>query len=192
MNYYTVFYMISVADPLKKFFDFTSDIFTFFTVCAFIVYIIVRVGRATTISENELKDEAEEKIDPDTRAWDKAVKYTARLLYPFMAIALLTWILWAAIPSKKDCIMIALGGTIGNFIASDSSAKALPADATQFMHLYMKNAIDDLKKEDKQEMLASVGTDTTETEKEKLLNQLGNMTKDEIIDFFKNKPPATK
>ena len=186
---------MTIADGLKNFFNVVSNIFTVFTVLLFVVYVIVRIAKASTVSEKSLKTEEEEKVNPDMRSLELANKHVSKLFFPFLIIALITWFFYVVIPTKKECIQITLGGGIATFLTTDSSAKEIPSDVMQFMHLYMQKEINELTKEDKAEVMETIGANAPETEKEKLLKELGNMTKDEILEWFKNKqetPTAAK
>lgn len=62
------------------------------------------------------------------------------------------WMLYIMTPTKKDMLLIIAGGSVGEFVANDSSAKKLPADITRFLHAEIVKAtaeIGDDKKENK-------------------------------------------
>lgn len=186
---YSVFYWLTRADSVKDFFDTTSNIFTWLCIISGIIYVILSVMNAVTISENKLKNEGEEKTDPDFRAVQIGRKYLARLFYTMLPLALITWTCWVFTPTKKDCMLIVAGGAVGNFITSDSSARSIPADITKFLHLSLNKEIDDLSKETQQDIKKELGI---QTPKEKLLDKVANLTKDEIINYIKNDTTIAK
>ena len=101
MNWYGIFYWLTVADSVKKFFDVASNLFSWFTVLAFIVMIIVRIGESYTVDEQNLKNEKEEAENPTYRSWLKLGKVISRLFYPFLILALLMWAGYVFTPTKK-------------------------------------------------------------------------------------------
>lgn len=178
MNWYEIFYWLTVADGIKHFMDSASDIFTTATIITGILYIFGVIGYSNSISDRRTKNDIEDKADPDIRSWDKFRKYATITFYPFLFLAIITWCAYVFVPSKKDCLMIIAGGAVGNFITSDSSAKALPSDLTRFLHLSLKKQVDDLSDDAKKEL-------GLQTPKEQFVDKLKNLTKEEIINALK-------
>ena len=183
MNYYSVFYWLTVADGVKKCFDVFSNIFSWFAVLAFLTIVVSMIGKACVVSSNRLKNENEDKTDSDWRAWEAARKIAMTGFYIMLPLCIITWIGYVATPTKKDCLLIVAGGAVGNFITTDSSSKALPADVTQFLHLSLKNEIKSLGEEAKKEISAPIGL---QTPKDKFLDKMKELTKEEIIEYMKN------
>ena len=75
------------------------------------------------------------------------------------------------------------GGAVGNFITTDTSSRAIPADITKFLHLSLNKEIEDLSKEVKSDIKKELGI---QTPKDKLLDKVEKLTKDELIEFLKN------
>lgn len=80
MNWYSIFYALTVSDGVKNFFDVTSNIFTWFAVLSFLALVGVSIAKSVMVSENRLKNEEDEKVDPDTRSLVKARVYVRNFL----------------------------------------------------------------------------------------------------------------
>lgn len=162
MNWYKIFYWVTVADGVKGFFDTISNVFLFFSVVSFIAYWIVffsyRNGR-------DGSEPTEPKLRKEYRFWVTIVRRTFIWCFTLMTI---TWAAYVFCPSKKDAVIIIAGGAVGNFITSDSSAKQIPAELTLLIREKMRNEINELK--------ADVVGDT-----------LASKTKEELIEILKNK-----
>jgi hypothetical protein len=174
-NYYNVFYLLSVSDSLKNFFDITSNIFTVFAIASFIGYVIAYIGLADKVGSSQEEDEK----DHNYRAWNMCRKYTGRIFYTALVLSMITWTVYVLTPSKKDCLMIIAGGAIGNFMTTDTAAKQLPSDITQFLHMTLKGEIKDLSEDAKREL-------GLQTPKDKLIDKVKDLTKEQLIDYLKN------
>ena len=179
MNWYSIFYWLTVADSVKGFFDATSNIFAWFTVLSFIVLVIAKIGESYTVDDKNLKDEKEDVADPTYRSWFNVAKSAKHLFYPFLFLALFTWSGYVFTPSKKDCLLIVAGGAVGNFMASDSAAKQLPGDVTKFLHMSLKSEIANLSEEAKKEL-------GVQTPKEKLIDKVKSLSKEELLEYLKS------
>lgn len=184
MNWYKIFYALTVSDGVKSFFDTTSNIFTFFAVLSFIALVIISVFKAATAAENKIKDDASEKVDPETRTFAKARVWVRNFFYVMLGLSLVTWVGWAATPTKKDCVMIIAGGGIATFLTSDTNARKIPAELTKLSVVAIQSwqdQIKDMSIEDKK----AIGIQTPEEKKKEDLKQkLVGMTKEEIIKFI--------
>jgi hypothetical protein len=178
MNYYNVFYWLTVSDGVKEVFDTFSNIFTFFTVVGLIVYLII-IGVSINI-RSENKDVSENKDYKDSLIWRKLF---GRFYFFCQVICIITWLGYVLTPTKKDCLLIVAGGAVGNFITTDSSAKSLPSDVTRFLHLSLNKEIDDLSKEVKSDVRKELGI---QTPKENLLDKVKQLSKDELIQYIQN------
>lgn len=183
MDFYEIFYALTVSDGVKKCFDVFSNIFSWFTVLSFLIIIATMIGKATTVSSNNLKNENEDKTDSDWRAWETARKVAMTGFFTFLPLCIITWIGYVATPTKKDCLLIIAGGAVGNFIVSDSSSKQLPSDVTQFLHLSLKNEIKDLGEAAKKEISVQLGT---QTPKDKLIDKVKELSKEQLIEYLKS------
>lgn len=185
MNWYSVFYWLTVSDGVKRFFDVASNWFTFFTIIFFIIAIVTSIGKAYAIDEENLKTQEEEKKNPNFRSWELAKKYAMKFFYTFLILWLFTWLGYVFTPSKKDCLLIIAGGSVGNFITSDSSASKIPSDITSYLHLSLKKEISQLTAEERTEL-------GMQTPKERLLDKVQKLSKEELIDFLKSDTSLTK
>lgn len=175
MNWYTIFYWVTVADNAITFFGWMAAIFTIFT----IIFLIVRLTTDTeTVEVKSEKDYSYEKFwySNTTKTSRKRVY---RFAYTFMLFSIFGWAGIVFTPSKKDCLLIIAGGSAATFLSTDSSAKQLPADVAKFLHMSLKKETEDLGSEARQEL----GIETT---KEKFLREAGKLTKEELIERFKN------
>lgn len=179
MSFYSLFYWITVADSVKGFFDTSSNLFTTITVVCSIAYLITHIGKSISVSENKTKNEESDKIDPSVRSWEMIRKYTTRLLYPMLALAIITWAGYVFTPTKKDCLLIVAGGAVGNFMVTDTSAKQLPSDITKFLHMSLKKEVEELSDDAKREL-------GVQSPKDKLIDKAKEMTKEQLIEFIKS------
>jgi hypothetical protein len=174
MNYFSVFYWLTVADGVKNVFDTFSNIFTLFTVLSLLIYLfIIGIGI-------DQKTNGKEEDYKDTLLWRKLI---GRFYWISQIICIITWLGYVFTPTKKDCLLIVAGGSVGNFITNDSSAKSIPSDITKFLHLSLNKEIDDLSKDVKTDIRKELGV---QTPKDKLLDGIGKMTKEQIIEYIKN------
>lgn len=184
MNWYKVFYWLTVSDGVKDFFDIFSNIFTWFAVIFFILVIIFTIGKANSIYEEDMENNEDEKKNPTVRSWEFGRKYSFLLFYIMLGLSLLTWIGYVATPTKKDCLMIIAGGTVGNFLQSDSTAKQLPSDLTKYLHLSLQSEIKNLSEDARKEL-------GIKTKEEEYLDKLKTMSKEELINLIAS-PDSTK
>jgi hypothetical protein len=162
MNYYAVFYWLTVADAVKKFFDASSNIFTTICVAAFAAVVVSAIGKSISISNNNVKTIEEEKTHPEVRSWGIFRMFSLRIFYIMLSLSLLTWAGYVFVPSKRDCYIIVAGGAVGNFISSDSSAKKIPTEALQLLRdkireesasINIKGGADTLAHKSKEELI---------------------------------------
>lgn len=137
------------------------------------------IGRLFIISENNLKSEEDDKQNADLRSWQLGRKYSTILFYPLLILALITWTGYVVVPTKKDCLLIIAGGAVGNFMTTDTSAKQLPADVTKFLHMSLQNEIKNVNDDVKREL-------GVQTKKEKIIDNLKDLSKEELIDYLKS------
>ena len=196
MNYYEVFYWLTVADSVKKFFDRTSDIFSWIAVLSVIGYIICAIGYTVCISNNDLKSDEEEKNDEDARAWLKIKNLVSKFMVGFIALAMITWLGYVLTPTKKDCLLIVAGGAVGNFLVSDSSAKQIPSDVANYLHITLKDQVEDLMqpkavrdsvKSAVRAADALASKNDSVTDAQSMLDKLSGVAKDEAIKYLQNK-----
>lgn len=188
-NFYSLFYWITVSDGVKHLFDVSSNFFTALTFFSFVALVITSVGRSVSVSENDLKNENEEKTNSEFRAWESARKLTARLFYPFVVLMLITWLGYMMTPTKKDCLLIVAGGAVGNFLTSDTSAKSIPSDITAFLHQGLQNEINSMKDSTKKDIEKQLGLGSP---KDKFIEKAKAMTKEQLIQYLENDSTLVK
>lgn len=174
MNWYSIFYWVTRADSVKTFFDTTSNIFTLFTIICFVALIITSIGKNGTVSDNNLKNEEEEKSDPNYRSWAKLHKQFATLFYVNLALALITWAGYMFTPTKKETLLIIAGGGTMQFLTTDSAAKQIPHELSTFVVTELKSMA--------KEAQVDLGI---ATQKDKILEEAKNMTSEQILEKIK-------
>lgn len=146
MNWYTVFYWISVADNVK-----------FVTAALSVslgIYVAIASVAALGIFDND-----------NFKEWSIGSR---KVFYIFSIAFFINIFLWAFIPNKRDALIIVAGGTVGNFIASDSSMKQMPSEVTALLRQKIKEEMDEFKTE-------------------AIVEDLKGKTKEELIEILKNK-----
>lgn len=145
MNWYSVFYWLTVADNAKDFFWFFAIVFTIIAIVSTCVFI-------DAVFSNKAKD-----IIQHIRKW-------LFWSYPF---AVLFWVGIVFTPSKKDSLLIVAGGGTLQYLTTDSSAKQIPHELTSFVLTELKSMSEDVKVEmnvqsQKEKILESAKQMTTE------------------------------
>lgn len=156
MNWYSIFYWLTVADNAKAFFVVFIIIFTAISVISTICYIANSMDH-----------------DPDNQKMSRKWMWWS---IPFMAIF---WSLYIFTPSKEDSLVIICGGAVGEFVTNDTSSAQIPADLTRYLHLSFQKEISDLDAETKQDLGIS-------TPKDDLTVKLQDLTKEQIIEYLQN------
>lgn len=155
VNWYQIFYWLSVADNVK------TVTLTLWIVLG--VYVLGASLAALGMFENAFN------------TWEKGSR---RVFYIFSIGFLLSIFTWMFLPSKKDCMLIIAGGSVGTFLSTDSSSKALPADLTKYLHLKLNSELNELGDETKKEL-------GLQTKKEEFVDKLKDFSKEQIIDYLK-------
>lgn len=157
INWYKIFYWMTVADNATTLFCWMAALGTIF-------FVIMSIIRGATSSDDYWSSADNLK----GRRWYHRFWYTS------LVIGLLGWSLYVLTPSKKDMIVIIAGGSIGNFVTTDSSAKAIPAELTKYVRNYLKKETSDMDIETKKELGLA-------TPKETLIDKIKDPSKEEII-----------
>lgn len=135
MNWYSIFYWLTIADNVKTITGTLSVVFGIYTLCA----CCAALGM----------------FDSSFSEWEKGTK---KVFYIFTIAFLINILLWGFLPSKKDSLMIIAGGGALTFLTTDSSAKKLPPEVMNYLvtniRKYSKEAeVDLLKADNKEEIL---------------------------------------
>jgi hypothetical protein len=122
MNWYELFYWLTVADNAKAMFITFTVIFTVISAIATIAYF----------STSDEKDN--QKMSRKWMWWS----------YPFMV---LFWSLFVFTPNKKDALLIVAGGGTMEFLTTDSTAKQIPHELSSFVVTQLKSMGEEAKVE---------------------------------------------
>ncbi len=178
VNYYKIFYWITVADSVKNFLFIMSIIFAVIAGLSFIGGLWSSTEMSSEITSNETQNR-------DYKQWEVWQKHWRRIFNWTIVPAIIFIGAYIFTPSKKDCLLIVTGGAVGNFVTSDSSSRAIPAEMTKYLHLALKEKISDLNSETRVEL-------GLQTSKEKFIDKAAKMTKHELIEYLKNDTTLVK
>lgn len=158
INYTKLFYWLTVADNAKMMFKTFMIIFTIISVISAAVWIMCVIYNCYNVAETG-------------RKW---LFWAA----PFMIIF---WSLFIFTPSKKDALFIVAGGGVINYFTTDSTAKQIPAEFSNFVLTQIKSMSQDV----------NVDMDLRTT-KEKILESAKKMTAEELLERIKVDPDFAK
>lgn len=165
MNWYSIFYWISVADKVSK-------ILSSIAILTFILLIICAIG--WFVSTNAVSENAKSGNENDQSVyynewvvWLRSWRLASVLC---LFICVITSLMWAGLPSKRDALTIVAGGAVGTFITTDSSAKQIPAEAMNLLRTKIRSEIMELN-----------------NPIEVLSDTLQEKSKEELIEILKNK-----
>lgn len=151
MNYTEIFYWLTVADNARLLFGWGAGIFT----------TVVVISTTTNFLSRADGNHDTADIARRWMWWS----------YPFM---FLWWSLLILTPSKKDALLIIAGGQTMNFLTTDSTAKQIPHELSNFVVTELKN------------MAAEAQVDLNiKDQKEKILDEAKNMTAKELLEKMK-------
>jgi hypothetical protein len=122
MNWYKLFYWLTVADNAKTMFVTFTVIFTLISGVATIAYFA------------NMDDVDEQKMSRKWMWWS----------YPFM---ILFWSLYIFTPNKKDALLIVAGGGTMEFLTTDSTVKQIPHELSSFVVTQLKSMGEEAKVE---------------------------------------------
>jgi len=134
MNFYWIFYLYSIVNNLSTFFGWFCVIFTLISVVSWVLFF---VGKGGTVNSDNTETEKQyfASLAKGTRPW---VWWATTFMTIF-------WLAYVATPSKKDMLLIVIGGTVGNYITTDKNAKQLPNDVVVWMRAEILKATSELK-----------------------------------------------
>lgn len=175
MNWYNTFYWVTRADSVKDFFDSTSNIFTCFAVLSFIAVVFMSSFAKSTISDNNIKTEEEEKTNPDVRGFKLMRRYFATIFYCTLGLSLVTWAGYVFTPTKKETLLIIAAGGTMQYLTTDSTAKQIPHELSTFVVTELKSMAKDVQ--------VDLGI---ATQKDRILEQAKSMTAEQIMERMKS------
>lgn len=155
MNWYSIFYWLSVAQNARAFFIVGTIVFTIIFVISMIVYFI-------------MDDDGDDKERNNARTWS----------FWSGGFGVFFWLLLVFTPSRRDTLLIIAGGGAMEFLTTDSTARQLPHELTSFVvgelrllatdakvELLSSNAKENILREAKEltteELLSKMRTDST-------------------------------
>lgn len=166
MNYYKVFYWISVADKMSDVLGVLCIIFGIFTGVSLIGYFWSTSECSSSVNNGSTAPEHQNTSYNEWNIWKKTWRNQFFLWVILFIIVTFSNI---ALPSKKDFLVIIAGGAVGNFITSDSSAKQIPGELTLLLREKLKSEIQDVSLTDK------------------IKDTLISKSKEELMEIIKNK-----
>ncbi len=176
MNWYYIFYWLTVADGVKSIFDTSSNILTSFAIVSLVAYLLTMVEKKA-FTCYEIHNEDSDKMK-SINIW---LKHFRSFFWISMIMAFITWIAWAAVPTKKDCLLIVAGGGAMNFLTTDSAAKELPHEAMNYVVTELRN------------MAVEANVDIgVSKQKNKILEEARNLTGAELIEKMKTDSTLAK
>lgn len=188
MDFYKLFYFLTLGDRLSSFFFYTALGLSIVYVILFLVRILSEDDFFSSVFTNKKGDkyflEKEDgSLAPSSYNVGKSI-YVATAAgvrvskvsnISFIGACLL-WLMYIAIPSKKDAVLIIGGGYVGNFITQDSSARQLPSDIVYFIRTNLQKYAEEAQVEIR-------GFTNTKT----LADSLAEMSKEEMANYILNK-----
>lgn len=174
MNWYNIFYWISRGDSIKDFFDTSSNIFTTLTVFAFIGVVVLTILLGAAIDERKSSTPEEDKRNPTIRSFSIVKRNFTIMFYVLLGFSLLTWAGYVLTPTKKEGLLILAGGGAMQFLTTDSAAKELPHEMTNFVVSELKTMA--------QEAKVDFGI---ASQKDKILEEAKTMTATQLVERMK-------
>lgn len=173
MNWYQIFYLVSLGDGLIDFFDTLSNWMTFFAIVSFIFYLVMWiVSVASYVDDNGITDDIE--YAAKAKGFRRLRRFSGFMFWGFLLLTIISWLAYVAIPTKKESLLIIAGGGAMQYLTTDSVGKQLPKEAMTFVVTELRQ----LSKEAKVELgIAS--------EKDKILEQVKSMSADEVLAKMK-------
>ena len=154
MNFIKLFYWLTVADNARLFFQWGAGIFTAIFGLSLIIYCF-------------------SVMDDSSDA--KAVKDPSRkFLFYSTPFFVFFWLALVLTPSKKDSLLIIAGGGTLNYLSSDSSARQIPKEMTNFVLTELKSMA-----------LESQVDLQIQSNKEKVLEEVKALSAEELLGRMK-------
>jgi len=146
-----LFYWLTVADNARAMFVTFAVIFTAVVVISTIVWLAYSW------------ESDEDSIN--------AAKHARKWVWWSMPFAVLFWSLTIFTPNKRDALLIVAGGGVVNYFTTDSTAKQLPKELTNFVLTEIKS----MSQEVKLEM-------DVRTQRERMLDEAKKLTTEELLE----------
>lgn len=124
MNWYEIFYWLTVADNARVLFYWGAAIFSIGAVVSVITYF-------TAFNENGDPDPHQ----PMSRKW----------IWWSTPFAMFFWMLIVFTPNKRDALFILAGGGAIEFLTQDTSAQKIPTELTTFVVNQLRSMSEDVQ-----------------------------------------------
>lgn len=167
MNWYSIFYFLTIGDKLSELFLTGVFIFT-------ILFLISAIGWAiqTFTESSEFPTTKPEETRQQAKARIVAIYRNSMLgIGTFYAVL---WLLYIAIPSRKEALFIIAGGGVAEFATSDTSMRQIPAEMSNFVLTGLRN----MSMEEGIELLQGDA-------KERALKKASEMSPNDLIEKMK-------
>ena len=158
MNYIKLFYWLVIADNARDMFIAFTIIFTIIAIISTLCFIFGRGDDGYLTCPNDGLAERSKKW-----IW---------FSYPFL---ILFWSLYIFTPSKKDALLIVAGGGTLNFLTTDSTAKKIPHEMSNFILTQLNN----MAVENQVEL-------NIKDQKNKILEETKKMNSEELLQKMKS------
>lgn len=119
MNFYEIFYWMTVADSIKTVSAVLAVVFGIY----FIIATIAAFGGF------------------DSDDWSEWKPISRVIYFWFSVIFIFSLFSWILVPKKKDILIIIAGGAVGEFITSDKNAKQIPSEVMLLLRSKIKEEI---------------------------------------------------
>lgn len=189
MDFYKLFYFLTLGDRLSSFIWLVALLLSIVWLILFLASVLLDEEEAFEYITNKkgndrFKEDEQGNLVPTAKSSGGVILYKGkssfRLLSGWkkiiMPLTIFLWLLYLGIPSKKDAVLIIGGGYVGNFISQDSSAKQLPSDIVYFIRSNLQKYAEEAQVEIR-------GFTNTKT----LADSLKEMSKEEITNYILNK-----
>lgn len=164
-DYSKLFYWVSVADNATNFFGWMVFLFT---IISLVVTIIFFVGSL----DSNLSDRKNDNGISERMTFLNRTRKWFFWSYPIM---ILFWMLYILTPDKKQSLLIIAGGGVLNYLTTDSVAKQIPHELSDYVITELKSMATEAK--------VDLGL---QSEKEKVLESVKGLSADELIEKMKN------
>lgn len=168
MNWYRLFYWVTVADGIKDVLSTASTFFMWGMGVAALLAILMWFGSNGAFTENgSYQSSGENEFVAKCGPWNKKFR---RYFFLSMILCIFCSVLNAFVPGKKDALIIISGGAVGSFIQHDSSVKQIPGEVMTLLRDKIRTEINDLHHPDVVDSLKSLS-------KEQLIERVKSLTK---------------
>lgn len=175
MNFYKLFYWLTVGDKLSSFFCAMAILFT-------ILFLVILILRLTSVSQKNrdqgvegtkyIKGEDGKQYEVFQDWYFNFRKWT----WTILMLCLGFWLLYVSTPDKKEAVLIIGGGYVMNFVTQDSAMKQLPSDIVYFIRSNLQLAAKEAQVEIRDL-----------TNRQTLADSLGKMTRAELENYILKK-----